>query len=29
MPVWCIEAPEGIAVINASSGRIVKDEYLD
>ena len=29
MPVWCIEAPEGVAVINASSGRIVKDEYLD
>jgi hypothetical protein len=29
MPVWCLEAPEGVAIINASTGRIVKEEYLD
>lgn len=29
MPVWCIEAPGGVAVVNANTGRIVKEEYLD
>ncbi len=29
MPVWCLEAPDGVAVVNASTGRIVKEEYLD
>jgi hypothetical protein len=29
MPVWCIEAKDGVAVVNASTGRIVKEEYLD
>jgi hypothetical protein len=29
LPVWCIEAPGGVAIVNASSGRIVKEEYLD
>ncbi len=29
MPVWCIEAPGGVAVINANTGRVVKEEYLD
>jgi hypothetical protein len=29
MPVWCIEGPGGVAIVNASTGRIVKEEYLD
>jgi hypothetical protein len=29
VPVWCIEAPQGVAVVNANTGRIVKEEYLD
>jgi hypothetical protein len=29
MPVWCIEGEGGVAVVNASTGRIVKEEYLD
>ncbi|MCJ2540609.1 MAG: hypothetical protein LN414_05000 [Candidatus Thermoplasmatota archaeon] len=29
MPVWCIEADQGVAVVNASTGRMVKEEYLD
>jgi len=29
LPVWCIEAPQGVAVVNANTGRIVKEEYLD
>lgn len=29
MPVWCIEADHGVAVVNASTGRMVKEEYLD
>ncbi|UCC93353.1 MAG: restriction endonuclease [Thermoplasmata archaeon] len=29
MPVWCIEGESGVAVVNASTGRIVKEEYLD
>jgi hypothetical protein len=29
MPVWCIEADHGVAIVNASTGRIVKEEYLD
>jgi hypothetical protein len=29
MPVWCIEAPGGVAIINANTGRVVKEEYLD
>ena len=29
VPVWCIEAPGGVAVVNASTGCIVKEEYLD
>jgi len=29
MPVWCIEGDRGVAVVNASTGRIVKEEYLD
>ena len=29
MPVWCIEAAGGVAIVNASTGRIVKEEYLD
>ncbi len=29
VPVWCIEAPAGVAVVNANTGRIVKEEYLD
>ncbi len=29
MPVWCLEAPGGVAIVNASTGRIVKEEYLD
>ena len=29
MPVWCIEGEEGVAVVNASTGRMVKEEYLD
>lgn len=29
MPVWCIEADQGVAIVNASTGRIVKEEYLD
>jgi hypothetical protein len=29
MPVWCIEGSAGVAIINASTGRIVKEEYLE
>ncbi len=29
MPVWCLEGEGGVAVVNASTGRIVKEEYLD
>ncbi len=29
MPVWCIEADQGVAIVNASTGRMVKEEYLD